>query len=250
MPSVLVLSEDSSKDAHDTLVAVIKKMFQLIEPSCQTHRIAFEPTPEAHISVVRANAWKSTSRASHQEQVALRRTIATKLGENDGFVLFHVDGDRTWADRHQSENRAKFQKLVIDPVRLLLMQLEPSGKLSADDVDRRITRLCPLMPFYSIEAWLYQNIARAMRICRDQYGGRDLARFEEWQADRGLLDEVPQPKDGVCLAAKHNRELATQAFPHEVVHEVGKSFTHAVNTLRACHGLQAALETTWHPAGS
>ena len=104
------------------------------------------------------------------------RTIATKLGREDGFVLFHIDGDRTWTDRATSENEAKFDKIVVARVRQLL-QGRPGS--TAEDAEARLSRLFPVMPFYSIEAWLYQHTAVAIRLCCEKYNGRDVGKFEE-----------------------------------------------------------------------
>ena len=79
--SLLIITEDSGAEGHATIVAVVKRMLQLI----------------------RATAL---------------RTIATKLGRKDGFVLFHIDGDQTWTERRSSENVELFRKRVIEPIEI------------------------------------------------------------------------------------------------------------------------------------
>lgn len=93
--SVLVLSEDSARDSADTLAALFRRILGDIEPSCQVHRIDFEPlqNPQAK-RVMRANFWRSNEPQDQAGIELLRRTIATKLLESPpGFVVFHSDGD-------------------------------------------------------------------------------------------------------------------------------------------------------------
>lgn len=100
------------------------------------------------------------------------------------------------------------------------------------------------MPFYSIEAWTYQNTRHAKKICQEKYGGRDVKRFDEWERDRAKLDEVEKPKARTCLGSKHNQELAENAFPHREAC-ASKSLAAAVDTMGACEHLVAALRETW-----
>lgn len=244
MLSILILSEDGGKHAHKTVVALAKRMLRVVDEHCQIHdERAFEPPEDEAALIARGNRWKSTNPRDRQKVVSLVRSIATKLAEEAGMVMFHVDGDRPWSQRYTSENRQKLDDIILTRVRALL-----AGKhreWSIEDIDRRMQRLFILMPFYSIEAWLYQNTSHAIRICQEQYGGRHVERFQEWQANRALLDEVEQIKDAICLGDKHNLELASSAFPHEVVFLAGTSFAAAVDALCACHELRAALARTY-----
>lgn len=93
--SVLVLSEDSGRGAHDTVAALAKKMFLLIEPACQTQRVRFEPPAnEGARQALRGNLWKSREPRDQPRRRDLIGYIATKLFEGPtSFVLFHLDGD-------------------------------------------------------------------------------------------------------------------------------------------------------------
>lgn len=83
--SILLLTEDSGKQAHDTLFTLAKKMLLLLEPTCGTDQIDFKPPTLAQVQrAVQANLWKGDRRA----RVELFRYITTKLLE-PGFVLFH-----------------------------------------------------------------------------------------------------------------------------------------------------------------
>lgn len=235
--SLLVLTEDGGPKAHATIVEVVKRMLKLIVPDYGTHLLGFEPKDERAQRAVQGTGWKSRT----PEMIVALRTIATKLGRDDGFVLFHVDGDRTWARRESSENAGRFDKLIVTPVRQLL-----HGRRGATEADTeaRLRRLFPIIPFYSIEAWLYQHTAVAIRICHESYQGRDAGRFDEWRKDRAALDDVEKPKNAVCLSSSHNLECAGSGYPAEEVFDAGRSYHACVLRLLECAELGALLEAT------
>jgi hypothetical protein len=238
--SILVLTEDSGKHAHDTMVALCKKMLQLVEPTCQTQCIEFEPAREGARHVVNANRWKSGKK--HRELVDLVKTIATKLGERDGFVFFHVDGDCAWSRRGSTDSLEKLHKLIVRPLRALLLASSVRGQpMSGPEVENLLARMQLVVPFYSVEAWLYQNIDVALALCREHHGGKDADRFASWRERRHEIDELEQPKQQLCLQDRHNKELAETAYPARVVYDVGASFAATVDSLRACDALRLAL---------
>jgi len=102
-------------------------------------------------------------------------------------------------------------------------------------------RLMLIIPYYSIESWLFQNTDVAIRLCREKHSGKDVDVFEGWAANRAKLDEEIKPKEMVCLRAKHNRELATTGFPFDLAHELKKSLKAAVDELSNSHDLRQAL---------
>ena len=241
--SILVLTEDSGKHAHGTMVALCKKMLQLVEPACQTQRIEFEPAKAGARHVVNGNGWKSAKK--HRELVDLRRTIATKLGEPGGFVFFHTDGDCAWSRRGPNDVRDTFEARIAGPLRnLLLTGGERRQPMSAPEVEVLLARLRLLVPFYSIEAWLYQNIDVAIELCHAHHGGKDTDRLARWRECRHELDELRKPKDELCLQDRHNKELAERAYPARAAYQAGASFTAAVDSLTECEPLGLALRAT------
>ena len=164
--SILLLTEDSAEDAHDTLAALAKRMLQLIVPQCGTHRIDFRPANDDAKRIMRANFWKSEKPRDHRKITDLKRTIATKLSEAEppGFVFFHVDGDRSWSLRSTSENRQKFEdrirfgveQLVAGAIEKKTALRERNAKIDQQAALREreatMARLHLLMPFYSIES--------------------------------------------------------------------------------------------------
>lgn len=244
--NILLLSEDGSEHARPTLEALVKKMLRLVDAQCRTNELRFEPPDEASVAIVRGNLWKSTNRKDEIKIRALRRMLATRLAENPpGFVLFHIDGDCRWSERALSENRAKFDKMIADKVREVLEHEQPAW--TNDELDRCMARLIVLVPFYSIEAWVYQNIKRARKLCGDHHGGRHSQQFDDWERDRAAIDEIVKPKEEACLKSNHNRDLAENAFPHEDAYKAGASFRGTVEALAACDDLRGALRATWQP---
>jgi hypothetical protein len=95
-----------------------------------------------------------------------------------------------------------------------------------------------LRPFYCIEAWTYQNVARAKALTNSK---ADLKKLATWEADPALLDEIIRPWEHLTLAKAHNRDLADSAFPSEKVFLVEKSFFTATFNMLTADGLHEAL---------
>jgi hypothetical protein len=256
--SVLLLTEDSGAEAFATFRRLAKELLKQVDPAVQTQPevLAFEPVRNKEaLQALHANVWKSNKKDDHGKQVELVRTLATQLLLENGWAFFHFDGDRAWADRGSSENASKFKSRIWEKVRLLIqMKLKEKekqgGKLpaSADTEARatqRMSRLKTVVPFYSIEAWLFQNTREAVRLCEAHSSGRDAEQFRKWEQDRTALDEVLKPKEQVCLGAKHNLELATNGFPAREVHSAGKSFAGVVEALNQDVELREALSRTY-----
>ncbi|MEQ1507908.1 MAG: hypothetical protein ABMB14_37110 [Myxococcota bacterium] len=246
--SVLVLTEDGSDDAHATLVALLKKLLRRVDDACRTDRIRFDPQGEAERRYTVANAWKGDGPSDRASRAAARfrlidlyRTIATRLLEQDppGFVVFHLDGDTTWSNRHTSENVQKFSARIVHHVELLVEQRDPTRAASAMD------RLLPLVPFYSIEAWLYQNLSEMRGLCAALGDPPELvAQIGAWTTDRASLDEVAKIKDQCRLSDRHNRRLAEAAWPAADAEGAGRSFHAAVVRFRGSAELRTALAAT------
>lgn len=103
-----------------------------------------------------------------------------------------------------------------------------------------------MTPFYSIEAWLYQNTKRVRELC-ERRCGKHLQLIDGWQRDRRALEEIEQPKKQLCIRNDENHELA-ETFTHQLADELyllEQSFHATVERLQACPGLQPALRATW-----
>lgn len=256
--SVLVLTEDSAKSANDVIVTLVKKMLWLLDPHYRSHLVAFRPADEVSRRVMRGNLWKSRSPRDQARIVLLGRAIADRLLQSEvpGFVLFHIDGDVSWPRRVDSDNVQRFEGFIQDYVRPSLDRAlraqrqerrePPSDEEIAHATEVALRRLLLMVPFYSIEAWLYQNTAETARRCAVSCEVH-LDLIKKWEAIPGELDDLEKPKDQLCLGASHNLALAEQGFPAQRAFDVGKSFSAAVLRLLECEDLTAALARTRTP---
>lgn len=227
--SVLVLTEDTAADAHATVTAIAKKVLFLLEPALDIDRVSFGRADERARAGMGFNCYKSRNPRDHGKKVALAQAIATHLLHADGptAVLVHIDADRPWAGDHDAacENVMRFHEAVLGRVATLL---EREGQRD------RLARLALLVPFYSIESWLYQNTSEALKICQEQHPRHASAvtQLEGWRDAPHTLDAQPQPKDATSLGSKYNRRLAESSFPARRVYKLGLSFTHSVDHAR------------------
>ncbi len=248
--SILIWSEDHASDAHETVFAVAKKMLTLVDSRCQTNRIEPEPLDTEAARALKGAGWKSTNRRDLPKLVSLRRSIANKLVEStvsvSGFVFFHIDGDTAWERRADSEQPAKFAELAAAVEHLVAGHLASKGRSA--ETRAVMNRFRPLMPFHSIEAWLFQNTAELARVCAASCG-RHVTLIQGWATRREELDELEgehQPKKQVpCVRSDDRLALASKAYPAHAVHAINKSYTAAVDDLRACPDLCAALARTY-----
>jgi hypothetical protein len=240
MFSILILTEDSSKHAHQTLERLLISTFAMIESGYQPRRLVFQEQStlgQARQAVI-ANQWESQKAKDIKPKRELRRLIANRLLEGPGVVMFHFDGDQPWANRAACTRFGRFQQEIVGPVREIIEGRHPGA------AEEALQRLILVTPFYSMEAWLYQNADKLQRILTETYQGQDLPLAHSWQADDSLLDELLRPKECICARDRHNRELAS-GFPADKVYNVGKSYSETVERLLSCDSLTAALKKTW-----
>jgi hypothetical protein len=252
--SIVILTEDSGKDGRATVEALARRMLHLVVPGFGSHRVDFVPRDPREEEAMRGNVWKTDGKnpKEHERRVRLLRYIARKLSLPDTFVLFHIDGDRPWAERDTSENTAKFERLVrsrlpqvVDRGRANVPRAKAHDPTTADSPPLlRLENLLLICPFRSIEAWLYQNLRAAIDICGREHHGSHIAELQAWEERRGDLDELLAPENAVCLGKAFNLELATREFPARDAYEVKKSFAETVDRLLASGALSRALELT------
>lgn len=96
-------------------------------------------------------------------------------------------------------------------------------------------------PFYCLEAWTYQNFARARAICEELGTPAGSELLDEWEADPSQLDEVIGPPDIFPLNKHYNVELTERGYPADRVYKVDKSFAASVNEALSCKPLLDAL---------
>jgi len=235
-PAFLVLSEDAAADSRLVIAALAKKMLRfLVTEYIDLEKLIFEPPPHRLRGALSGNGWKSTSPRDQYRYTSLLQTIASHLARDRAFVIFHYDGDVAWAERNKCPHDSQFSTKIVDPVKEILR-----GKFSAEETERRISRIVVLRPFYCIEAWTYQNFAQARALTNNE---ADIKALSQWESTPSLLDEVIRPWEQLTLAKAHNRALADNAFPSERVFSIEKSFFFAVFNMLAADGLHEALTT-------
>lgn len=244
MFAVLLLTEDSGERAFATFEALARKILHLLGEPCDLSRVVFERADERGRAAMGFNAYKSTSPRDHGKQLDLANAIATRLLRGDEvFVFVHVDGDRRWSERGPTpplcDNQRLFEANVLRRVRA---QLEQRGQLE------RLERLLYVLPFWSVEAWLYQNTAEALKICaeHDPRHERDLSRFQNWAAEPAAIDEVERPKHAAqTFQDRYNARLA-RSFPAGKAYSLGLSFAYTVDRMKASAPLTEALARVRH----
>ena len=230
--SIALLSEDRSEGTWRGLRAIVERLLRRFEDDGFTRRTEIVP-PEPNVRpVLIANRWRDTTGQYESEKRELWRYLARKVSEPGGVVVFHYDGDGRWSRRGESTARAQFAR----EVRTRVEQVLAAQRLPREEIAKRMGRLVECVPFYSVEAWIYQATERAIQLCQERYRGADAGRFREWGADRTRLDEVPKPKEETCLRDKHNDELGRHVPVWEVV-QAGRSMTWFVWCLHACGDL-------------
>ena len=238
----IVFSEDQGAAATQVVKAFAKRLFQHIEPSVPTQSLKFVPDLN-HRSVMSGNSWKG--KKTTPETVRLRQAIANNLREPKTFVVFHTDGDTKWSNVENSENRALFVQNIVLPVRLLLGGARVNGKqMTTTDVDLAAARLLHVVPHYSIEAWLFQNIER----CRYYGKPGDHALLDAWEKNPAALDEVLMPKESLTFRSRYSHDLATTNFPIQRLHAAKASFVACAEQFKANVQLAEQLRNLSYPA--
>jgi hypothetical protein len=246
--SILILSEDGDKHRAHIWSCLLKRTFvDVLDSDTQTHRIEFLPDQPGWRPILSSNLWKGSGRDSRHGRITLARAIARHLTARPDahFVDHHVDGDRPWAGRETAENPERYRTDMFQTVRRAIKDLGQSDAAA----DRLCKHLFLIVPYYSIEAWLYQNLDELDRIA-DELPNSQARRKEVtcWRADRGRLDELARPKEHLqWLRDSYNRRLAEKAWPAEEVHRVGKSYHAAVEEMRQSADLMEALRRTGSP---
>jgi hypothetical protein len=244
--SFLVLGEDSAGDAHLTLVALAKKILRLVDPYYDDQHIRFEPPEGAGVrAALRGNLWKSKRPSDYAKRRDLIGYVATKLLEGDrAFVLYHVDGDEPWRKGAESENVRKFRDFIETDVRQHVEhRLRQSGKPAGEVA---LSQLLLMVPYYHLEAWLFQNTQAGRRLCveNERCKGKHAELFGRWERDRTKLDEEVNPKKLVCFESEYNHRLA-EGLDVEAVYYAERSLHATVEEFMRREPLRRALKGTW-----
>ena len=230
---VMLLTEDSGEDAHEVLRHVVERALRAAQDNLDMEQVEVLPRTQGSRQAMQFLSFRA--RKAHRARVDLARELVDRLTDDGAptFILVHVDGDRTWAERVDPPTHvAEFREHILPGVRNGLAQL---------GVLERSEHLLFVVPHYSIEAWLYQNTPRLRALyAKAPADHPNLVDLDAWKHNPGALDEVPGPKDRLSIHDRHNLDLA-RTLPGGKLMAVGKSFTATVLHLRACEPLVRAL---------
>lgn len=248
-----IFTEDSGGDGAKTVEQMVLHMLKCVDPeehldtsACKMERVHLS-SDRANRMILHANGWKSPK---HKYLPELIRHLTDIILMPNAFAFFHFDADCHWSSVHEptgrvnldeSENWSKFEEVVIQKV---ITKIE-GHKYSYANARRAVSeKLFRLIPFYSIESWLFQNIEHAQTL---KIKDEDTNHFANWDGDPCLIDDFLQPKKRISLCDAHNLALATTAYPVQKVYEARRSFWWSVKQMEGSWALRCALETTRRP---
>ncbi|HEY0136191.1 MAG TPA: hypothetical protein VGB85_19035 [Nannocystis sp.] len=245
----LVLTEDSGQKSFDVVEAVARKVLRLLGEGAAIDLVEVEPGDERARRAMGFNGYRSTKPRDDHRRIDIAAAIVTQLLREDmpRFVIMHVDGDRRWSERGRApgpicELQGLFERNIVRRVREGLRQ---KGR------PELLERLLYMIPFWSIEAWLYQNSTELQKIYSEdpRRHERDAELLAAWREDPSGLDEVERPKArAMTFQDGYNQRLA-RTFPGRKVYELGQSFTYSVDEFRRCEPLFVALQALKYTAG-
>ena len=225
---ILILTEDGAGTATKTIEHVFTRLLRAAFPTIRTDKIDFLARPLQHKRIKSGNKRRSEDPRDREEIIALARDIATEAAVPDGFVVFHFDGDTEWAHRASARTPSQFEaKIVSHSKKHVLEKMEKNPNLKPFN-DEKVIRL---VPYYAIEAWLFQNFDECERLATQP---ADHAQLTQWREDRGLLDEVVKPDEKLSIRKSHNLPLA-ETLSNATVRDVvaaGKSLAALVENLQ------------------
>ncbi len=191
---VCFITEDTSERGHAAVKTLLKRLLKS-EPEALPAKLRVATPPH----------WASNKTGEREARIELAKLIATRLGEG-AWVVFHYDGDMAWASRKKSTREKDFDRAWRVSVRSLALAVKRPLP------DEAMLRLVEMVPYYSIEAWLYRALGHTRSLC-DQHCARahvapSHSLLDDWHADPGRLDEALKPKDALCIRDEHNAALA------------------------------------------
>ncbi len=231
---LLVLTEDGAKSASRVVELLFKRLVTAAIPGTNVSQVVPRPMPLELTRIMRGNNWRSAQKEDRQDIVRLCNTIKFFVADPSSFVVFHHDADVAWRDRHNRGIREQFQKCIFSVVHNMMVQ----ERRTPTFIQEALSRVIHLVPHYSIEAWLFQNIDEARML------GATEPQLNAWQQDRGILDELEKtPEHLPSLRRSGNAHLAetfTNATMRAAIH-AGKSLFYEAWKISSNDQLKTAL---------
>jgi hypothetical protein len=236
-PRILLITEDSSRQGIHVITTISKAILRRIFKHELRESIRFEPAEsdlalEKSISILHGNKWRSKGRFDEYAIRNLIQYVATIILQPGGFVFWHLDGDTIWSLREQAITPSQFNKIILDRVHSLI-----DGKADPIKLNSIKSKIKVIVPYYSIESWLFQNEELAIKLCQTHRYTEDITKFTAWSKDRSLLDEIMKPKDQVKMGSRYNNELVENLKIDPII-KVGKSMGYLAQQWEECAELR------------
>ncbi len=234
---ILILTEDGALTATKTIEEVFTRLLRAAYPRIQTNKVDFLPRPLQHKRIMSGNKWRSEEPRDREEIIALARDIATEAAVPDGFVIFHFDGDTAWTHRASAITPSQFESKIVSKSKKHVHDMTAKNPKIAPFNDEKIIRF---VPYYAIEAWLFQNFDECERLATEP---ADRTQLALWRNNRGLLDEHIRPHEKLSIGKTRNLPLA-KSLSNATVRDVvtaGKSLAQIVERLQCNAALNAAV---------
>lgn len=231
--NVLIITEDTGKGSFELFRNLINSILREIITDFQSQLIEYVRIDARHSEVLSGNSWmqkRPRNKKLRDSIYRLKREIIQYLLGKQAFVFWHIDGDMKWCEFTKKGSCLNLEKLN-DFLAPITAELDTHRNNKAPNLPK--DKILKLLPFYSVEAWLYQNSAALQKINEDTSDIKNRAPQE--------LDEILMVKEFFKIKAKYNLELSKQ-FPYQKVYALGKSFHHTVEELKRGCGFIKAIE--------
>ena len=217
-------SEDGSKQSEDTLRAVILGMCKHLEEGTKTQpkHLSFSTIGRG----ITGSSWKSygsRQRGAQEQYRTLIRAVATEL-KRSRVVFFHVDGDSKWSEQRTASVWKSLQRFRRD--------LQAITQFPEHD-------FLEVVPFYSMESWLFANI----RLLRTRVRTAEEHRYlDRWADDLAQLDEELKIKECLPSVRNHYNSQLAAGIPCAQLKSVKTSYDDTLkrmrNSVRLIEGLR------------
>jgi hypothetical protein len=212
------------------LEQIVRGMLLLVEGEARIKRITFRPVGRG-ISGSYWKAARSKEIGVRQKRTTLLQEIATELVRGH-VVFFHVDGDCIWKEQKRAPVWGELDRFRRD-----LRAVAAHAQIGNLDESALKEAFLAVVPFYSIESWIYACTEQLRQRTNDP---GELERIAEWAADLRKLDEVPKIKLALSIQDQCNHELAPHV-PAARLRAARKSYADTVERVRKSARIKAGL---------
>lgn len=190
----VIYTEDSGKRGPVVVENLVRRLLLESFPGTQERNIEIRAVGGEPRRAMGAHRWKSRSDPLRR---ALVNDLATRFTVGD-LVVFHYDGDEPWSGDSSCKHDAQVAELLGDV----------DNRMGREHPEGRFLRL---VPFYSIESWLYLNRKVVQSLVDLGCAPRTALEWLDQNRDEaGGYDFVVKPKAECPLGDRCNQNLTEQ----------------------------------------